>query len=201
MSSGVCPPASGVDNGVPWGNGGDLPPPLALWWVGLGIGIIWNHPHRPTENAKVERANGTVNRWGEPERCADFPAWKAKLQWASQVQRGKRTQRWGAEPLDGLPGAGGPGATLHGGTGGEAVGLDAGGPLSGGGVVGPAGVDEPADSAGTDRRIGEGKRSRAYRSGCGSMRPPGEWVIRRGAMAASWFGTERTRSLPNGSAG
>jgi hypothetical protein len=96
-----------VDNGVPWGHGGDLPPPLTLWWVGLGIGIIWNHPHRPTENATVERANGTVNRWGEPERCADFPAWKAKLQWASQVQRevypavGGQS-RWAAYPALGV---------------------------------------------------------------------------------------------------
>jgi hypothetical protein len=76
-----------VDNGVPWGNWSDLPPPLTLWWVGLGIGVIGNHPHRPTENAKVERANGTVHRWGEPEQCADGAAWEAKLRWAARVQR------------------------------------------------------------------------------------------------------------------
>jgi hypothetical protein len=76
-----------VDNGVPWGNWSDLPPPLTLWWVGLGIGVIWNHPHCPQENAKVERCNGTVNRWGEPEQCADLAAWEAKLQWAARVQR------------------------------------------------------------------------------------------------------------------
>jgi hypothetical protein len=76
-----------VDNGVPWGSGSDLPPPLTLWWVGLGIGVIWNHPHRPTENAKVERQNGTVQRWGEPAHCADFAAWEQKLAWAARVQR------------------------------------------------------------------------------------------------------------------
>lgn len=76
-----------VDNGVPWGPGPDLPPPLVLWWIGLGIAPIWNHAHRPTENAKVERCNGTVNRWGEPGRCADYAAWEAKLAWVATVQR------------------------------------------------------------------------------------------------------------------
>lgn len=76
-----------VDNGAPWGNGSDLPPPLVLWWLGLGIAPIWNHPHRPTENAKVERSNGTWYRWGEPEQCADAAAWEEKLAWAARVQR------------------------------------------------------------------------------------------------------------------
>jgi hypothetical protein len=75
-----------VDNGVPWGSGADLPAPLALWWLGLGIGVIWNHPYRPTENAKVERQNGTVQRWGEPEQCADWAAWEKKLRWLVRVQ-------------------------------------------------------------------------------------------------------------------
>jgi hypothetical protein len=75
-----------VDNGVPWGSGADLPAPLALWWLGLGIGVIWNHPYRPTENAKVERQNGTVQRWGEPEQCADWAAWEQKLRWLVRVQ-------------------------------------------------------------------------------------------------------------------
>lgn len=76
-----------VDNGAPWGTWSDLPPPLVLDWVGLGIGVIWNHPHCPKENAKVERCNGTVNRWGEPARCADYPAWEKKLAWLARVQR------------------------------------------------------------------------------------------------------------------
>jgi hypothetical protein len=76
-----------VDNGLPWGNASDLPPPLSLWCVGLGIGMIWNRPYTPTENAKVERANGTLYRWGEPEQCPDFAAWEAKLDWVAQVQR------------------------------------------------------------------------------------------------------------------
>jgi len=76
-----------VDNGAPWGNWSDLPPPVVLWWLGLGIGVIWNHPHRPTENAKVERCHGTWYRWAEPAQCADAAAWSAQLAWAVQVQR------------------------------------------------------------------------------------------------------------------
>jgi transposase InsO family protein len=76
-----------VDNGAPWGPGNDLPPPLMLWLIGLGILPIWNPPCRPTENAKVERTNGTVNRWAEPARCEDYAAWEAKLAWTARVQR------------------------------------------------------------------------------------------------------------------
>jgi hypothetical protein len=76
-----------VDNGVPWGNASDLPPPLALWWLGLGIGVIWNHAYRPTENAKVERAHGTLHRWSEPAGCAAFAAWEQALDREARVQR------------------------------------------------------------------------------------------------------------------
>jgi hypothetical protein len=38
-----------VDNGYPWGSCGDLPTPLALWLVGLDIGVIWNPPRRPQD--------------------------------------------------------------------------------------------------------------------------------------------------------
>lgn len=97
-----------VDNGAPWGAGSDLPAPLALWWLGLGIGVIWNHAYCPTENAKVERANGTVQRWGEPQRCADWAAWEARLRWLTRVQReeyreGRAMTRLQAHPALGQP--------------------------------------------------------------------------------------------------
>jgi hypothetical protein len=76
-----------VDNGLPWGNPADLPPALALWWVGLGIEPIWNHPHCPKENAKVERCNGLLESWGEPARCPDAAAWEEKVAWVVQTQR------------------------------------------------------------------------------------------------------------------
>jgi hypothetical protein len=58
-----------------------------LWWVGLGILPIWNHPYSPTENPFVERQNGTVQRWGDPSRCPDYAAWEARLEWVARTQR------------------------------------------------------------------------------------------------------------------
>src|SRR5882724_161790 len=76
-----------VDNGTPWGSWSDLPPDLALWWVGLDIEPIWNHPHTPKENAFVERFNGLVDTWGEPGQCADLDTFAQRMRWVAQVQR------------------------------------------------------------------------------------------------------------------
>jgi hypothetical protein len=76
-----------VDNGAPWANWSDLPPALVLWWLGLGIEPIWNHPHSPRENPKVERCNGLIAAWGEPGRCPDYAAWERRLVWLARVQR------------------------------------------------------------------------------------------------------------------
>jgi hypothetical protein len=58
-----------------------------LWWIGLGIQPLWNHPHCPRENPFVERCNGLVDAWGEPERCADLTTWQERLSWAARIQR------------------------------------------------------------------------------------------------------------------
>src|SRR5260370_35103991 len=63
-----------VDNGVPWATWSDPPRALVLWWLGLGIEPLWNHPHSPREDPKVERSNGLIDAWGEPSRCPDYPA-------------------------------------------------------------------------------------------------------------------------------
>jgi hypothetical protein len=76
-----------VDNGAPWGSWNDLPPALALWWMGLGIAMIWNHPRRPQENGFVERANGLFDQWGEPSHCPSFAVWTERLAWIVQTQR------------------------------------------------------------------------------------------------------------------
>lgn len=76
-----------VDNGAPWATWTDVPPALVLWWLGLGIEPLWNHPHCPKENCFVERCNGLIDSWGEPSRCPDYAAWEAKLTWLSRMQR------------------------------------------------------------------------------------------------------------------
>jgi transposase InsO family protein len=52
-----------VDNGLPFGDpGSDLVPVLSLWLIGLGIDVLWNRPYQATDNAKVERMQGTMRR-------------------------------------------------------------------------------------------------------------------------------------------
>lgn len=60
---------------------------MVLWWIGLGIRPIWNHPHCPRENPKVERCNGLIDQWGEPARCPDYAEWERRLAWLARVQR------------------------------------------------------------------------------------------------------------------
>lgn len=59
-----------VDNGAPWGSTGDFPTALALWVIGLGVGMHWNHPRTPQENGVIERSQRTADRWCEPWTCA-----------------------------------------------------------------------------------------------------------------------------------
>ena len=78
-----------VDNGAPWGPGGDLPPALALWLIGLGIEVIWNRLGHSQDNSKVERTHGVTARWAEPERCQGPAALQRQVDWALEIQREK----------------------------------------------------------------------------------------------------------------
>ncbi len=61
-----------VDNGQPFGDPQKKSiPVLALWLISLKIKVIWNRPHQPRDNAKVERMQGTSQRWVDLDRCAD----------------------------------------------------------------------------------------------------------------------------------
>jgi hypothetical protein len=76
-----------LDNGHPWGSWNDLPRALALWLIGLGVGVIWNDPCCPEENGTVERAQGVTQPWAEPRRCPGGAQLAPRLEWAVRMQR------------------------------------------------------------------------------------------------------------------
>jgi transposase InsO family protein len=76
-----------VDNGWPWAQRQDLPTALALWLIGLGVQVSWNPPRSPRANGFVERFNGLLDQWGEPQRCTSWQTWGERLQWLVSMQR------------------------------------------------------------------------------------------------------------------
>jgi hypothetical protein len=76
-----------LDNGHPWGSWNDLPRALALWLIGLGVGVIWNDPCCPEENGTVERTQGVTQQWAEPQRCPGRAQLAPRLEWAVRMQR------------------------------------------------------------------------------------------------------------------
>jgi hypothetical protein len=77
-----------VDNGRPFGDPQlQVVPILALWLIGLGIKVIWNRPRQPTDNAIVERGQGVLNCWIEPEKCGSVDELQKKLLEEARFQR------------------------------------------------------------------------------------------------------------------
>jgi hypothetical protein len=77
-----------VDNGSPWGSPrGDLPSELALWLIGLGVGVIWNDPRRPQQNGVVERSQGTGKQWAEPGACGSAAELQSRVRVMDDIQR------------------------------------------------------------------------------------------------------------------
>jgi hypothetical protein len=76
-----------VDNGIPWGSSDDVPTPLALWLVGLGIAMHWNDPSSPQQNGVVERSMGTLKRWSEPRSCVSVAQWQERLDREERLYR------------------------------------------------------------------------------------------------------------------
>jgi len=93
-----------VDNGNPWGSWGDLPTPLALWLIGLGIGVIWNPPRRPQDNGVVERSQGLAWNWAEPDRCHDVAELQRRLDEEDRVQRESYPHGSSRSRLEAYPG-------------------------------------------------------------------------------------------------
>lgn len=76
-----------VDNGTPWGGWSDVPPDLALWVLGLGVGMVWNRPRHSQGNAVIERAHGVCQRWVEPATCRSLAELQARLEYFTTLQR------------------------------------------------------------------------------------------------------------------
>ena len=93
-----------VDNGSPWGSAGDLPTALALWLIGLGIGVIWNPARRPQDNGVVERSQGTGKRWAEPPTCADAAELQRRIDDLDGIQREEYPSIGGMSRLEAFPG-------------------------------------------------------------------------------------------------
>ncbi len=93
-----------MDNGVPWGSWGDLPTDLALWLIGLEVGLDWNPPARPQDNGVVERSQGTAKRWGEPQTCDSPEELQRRLEELDGIQRQEYPSVGGRSRLEAYPG-------------------------------------------------------------------------------------------------
>ena len=77
-----------VDNGQPFGDPQRMSVPvMALWLAALGIDTIWNRPGRPTDNACVERMQGTTSRWAEVSTTQNLKQLQQKLDYFTTLQR------------------------------------------------------------------------------------------------------------------
>jgi len=86
----TMPKAIRTDNGLPFGIPcRDVVSIMSLWLKAWGIIPILNRPRRPTDNSKVERAQGTTSRWAEVKKCADLNALQQQLDEACLIQREK----------------------------------------------------------------------------------------------------------------
>jgi hypothetical protein len=76
-----------LDNGQPWGGWSDVPPELALWLLGYGIGLHWNRPRHKQGNAVIERGHGVCQRWVEAHTCVSLAELQARLDHFTTLQR------------------------------------------------------------------------------------------------------------------
>ena len=92
-----------VDNGTPWGSRGDFPTDLALWLIGLDIGVIWNPPRQPQKNGKVERSQGVGKAWAEPSTCQSVGELQKRLREMDRIQREEYPHRDGQSRMSVYP--------------------------------------------------------------------------------------------------
>ena len=92
-----------MDNGVPWGSRGDLPTDLALWLIGLDVGVACNPPRRPQDNGVVERSQGMAKRWGEPQGCDSPEELQRRLEEMDAIRRQEYPSVGGRSRLEAFP--------------------------------------------------------------------------------------------------
>ncbi len=93
-----------VNNGTPWGATGGLPTALALWLIGLGVGMIWNPPRTPQRNGVVERSQDVGRDWAEPGTCATAGQLQGRLDQLDRIQREEYPAIGGRSRLEAYPG-------------------------------------------------------------------------------------------------
>jgi hypothetical protein len=81
------PAEMGLDNGLPWGDRYELPSALALWLVGLGVVLKFLPVGQKQLNGVIERAQGTGQRWCEPQTCASAAQLQERLEEMDLIQR------------------------------------------------------------------------------------------------------------------
>lgn len=92
-----------LDNGLPWGNGNDLPTALALGRAGLGIGLLFHPPRPPQDNGVVEKSQDTGQRWCEPPTCRSVTQRQACLEDMDRMPREEDPSRQGRSRLAVFP--------------------------------------------------------------------------------------------------
>jgi len=78
-----------IDNGEPlvYPSERDLPTLTVLWWIGLGIEVIYNKPRCPQQNGTVEGLQGICFRWSNPAQCASMEVLQSAVNEANRIQR------------------------------------------------------------------------------------------------------------------
>jgi hypothetical protein len=76
-----------LDNGAPWKGWDGLRKALALYLVGLGLGLTFIPGSCPQHNGVVERSQGTSQNWGEPWTAHRVEELQARLDELDRIQR------------------------------------------------------------------------------------------------------------------
>ena len=78
-----------IDNGEPlvYPSERDLPTLTVLWWIGLGIDVVYNKPRCPQQNGTVEGLQGICFRWSDPAQRASVEALQSAVNEANRIQR------------------------------------------------------------------------------------------------------------------